>query len=118
MDKRTEAAKLVVDHETQRMAEIEADIRDLHHHIQDKERRQEQTRESLVAALDAQVRDKQQRRAVSWAAQEADTMARRQQEIREENQLARNLAQLSLSADTEAEAGTADFRRRKVRWYY
>ena len=118
MDKRTEAAKLVVDHETQRMAEIEADIRDLHHHIQDKERRQEQTRESLVAALDAQVRDKQQRRAVSWAAQEADTMARRQQEIREENQLARNLAQLSLSADTEAEAGTADYRRRKVRWYY
>ena len=38
LEQRTEAAKLVVDHEMQRMKEIEADIRDLNQHILEKEK--------------------------------------------------------------------------------
>merc|ERR1712126_37571 len=116
LEQRTEAAKLVVDHELQRMKEIEADIRDLNQHILEKEKLVDQRRESLVEALDAQVQEKQLMRKRNYQEQEAEHMRQRQEEIREENKLARNLSQICL--DKQDEAGCPDFRRRKVRWYF
>merc|ERR1719323_218408 len=115
LNQRTAAAKLVVDHEQQRMAEIEADIRDLNQHILEKEKLLEKRRESLIEALDSQVAEKQSRNMRNYQEQEQEMMKSRQEEIREENRLARSLASLSVNND---EAGSADFRRRKVRWYY
>ena len=114
MEQRTEAAKLVVDHEMQRMKEIEADIRDLNQHILEKEKLVDQRQESLVKALDAQVQDNQVRRMRSYQEQEEEHMRQRQEEIREENKLARNLSQICLEKSDDC----PDFRRRKVRWYF
>ena len=117
LGQRTEAARLVVDHETQRMREIEADIRDLHQHIQEKERRQEDRRQSLVEALDSQVNEKRDKRLRSYQEQEAEMVTKRREEIREENRLARSLAQLNVDKNSDNNQET-DFRRRKVRWFY
>ena len=114
LEQRTEAAKLVVDHEMQRMKEIEADIRDLNQHILEKEKLVDQRQESLVEALDAQVQDHQVRRMRSYQEQEEEHMRQRQEEIREENKLARNLSQICLEKSDDC----PDFRRRKVRWYF
>merc|ERR1712126_491962 len=100
----------------QRMKEIEADICDLNQHILEKEKLVDQRRESLVEALDAQVQEKQLMRKRNYQEQEAEHMRQRQEEIREENKLARNLSQICL--DKQDEAGCPDFRRRKVRWYF
>ena len=117
LEQRTSAAQLVVDHEQQRMAEIEADIRDLNQHIMNKERMLEQRRESLVEALDGQMQEKEARRLRSYQEQEQEVMRERQEEIREENKLARNLASLSVNMNQE-QSSISDFRRRKVRWFY
>ena len=101
---------MVVDHEMQRMKEIEADIR----HILEKEKLVDQRQESLVEALDAQVQDNQVRRMRSYQEQEEEHMRQRQEEIREENKLARNLSQICLEKSDDC----PDFRRRKVRWYF
>lgn len=118
LDKRTEAARLVVDHETQRMKEIEADIRDLHQHIQEKEKRHEDRRQSLVEALDTQVNEKRDLRMRNYQEQEAEMVAKRREEIRDENRLARSLAQLDLDRNSSDTNQGSDFRRRKVRWFY
>ena len=113
---RTAAARLVEDEETKRMKEIEADIRDLNQHILQQEARQQERRESLVAALDRQVEDSQRRNMRSCQEEQQELMRQRQEDIREENKLARNLTNISLS--TQVEGGVNDFRRRKVRWHY
>ena len=113
---RTAAARLVEDEETKRMKEIEADIRDLNQHILQQEARQQERRESLVAALDRQVEDSQRRNMRSCQEEQQELMRQRQEDIREENKLARNLTNISLS--TQEEGGVNDFRRRKVRWHY
>ena len=118
MDKRTEAARLVVEHETQRMKEIEADIRDLHQHIQEKEKRQEDRRQSLVEALDTQVNEKRDMRMKSYQQQEAELVTKRREEIRDENRLARSLTQLNFDRNSSDTNQGSDFRRRKVRWFY
>ena len=118
MDKRTEAARLVVEHETQRMMEIEADIRDLHQHIQEKEKRQEDRRQSLVEALDTQVNEKRDMRMKSYQEQEAELVTKRREEIRDENRLARSLTQLNFDRNSSDTNQGSDFRRRKVRWFY
>ena len=113
---RTRAARLVEDEETKRMKEIEADIRDLNQHILQQETVQRDRRESLVTALDRQGEDNQRRGRRSFQEEQEEMMRQRQEDIREENKLARNLTSLSLS--TQEGAGVADFRRRKVRWLY
>ena len=45
-------------------------------------------------------------------------MRQRQNEIREENKLARNLTNLSILRQEGGEGGLTDFRRRKVRWHF
>ena len=113
---RTTAARLVEDEETKRMKEIEADIRDLNQHILQQETLQRDRRESLVSALDRQVEDNHRRSRRSFQEEQEEMMRQRQEDIREENKLARNLTSLSLSA--QEGAGVQDFRRRKVRWHY
>ena len=115
-EERTKAARLVEDEEGRRMKEIEADIRDLNQHILEQEKLQQEKRESLVEALDQQVEDNQRRSLKSYQEQQTEMMRQRQNEIREENKLARNLTKLSLVTDQEG--GTHDFRRRKVRWHF
>ena len=95
------------------MKEIEADIRDLNQHILEQESLQKDRRESLVAALDQQVEDNRRKSSRSYQEQQAEMMKQRQEEIREENNMARNLANLSLLSGQDV--GVNDFRRRKVR---
>ena len=115
-EERTRAARLVEEEEGRRMKEIEADIRDLNQHILDQESLQQERRESLVKALDQQVEDNRRRSTRSYQEQQTEMIKERQEEIREENKLARNLANLSLLAAQEG--GVNDFRRRKVRWHF
>ena len=62
---RTNAARLV-EEETKRMKEIEADIRELNQHILEQERVKEDNRERLVSGLDRQVQDSQARNLRSY----------------------------------------------------
>ena len=113
---RRRAARLVEDQGMIRMKEIEADIRDLNQHILEQESLQKDRRESLVAALDQQVEDNRRKSSRSYQEQQAEMMKQRQEEIREENKMARNLANLSLLSGKDG--GVSDFRRRKVRWHF
>ena len=113
---RRRAARLVEDQEMIRMKEIEADIRDLNQHILEQESLQKDRRESLVEALDQQVEDNRRKSSRSYQEQQAEMMKQRQEEIREENKMARNLANLSLLSGKDG--GVSDFRRRKVRWHF
>jgi len=115
-EERTKAARLVEDQETQRVKEIEADIRDLNQHILQQEKVRQERRESLVTGLDRQVRDSHNRSVRSYQELQASLVKERQEEIREENKLARSLTSLSLQ--TQEGGGLADFRRRKVRWHF
>ena len=69
-----------------------------------------------MTALDRQVEDNHRRSRRSFQEEQAEMMRQRQEDIREENKLARNLTNLSLSA--QEGVGVNDFRRRKVRWLY
>lgn len=115
-EERLVAAKLVEEGELKRMEEIRADVKQLSHYIQEKERKKEEKQGKLVQALDVQVREGDQRRMRQYQEVVEEDMRRRQEEIREENKLARNLA--GWTVETTEESGGPDFRRRKVRWYY
>merc|ERR1711872_25797 len=114
-DERLQAARLVEDEEIKRMGEVKDDIKQLSQYIQDQDRRKEGRRENLVTALDSQVREQEQSRMRHGQIVVEEEMRRRQEEIREENKLARSLAGWSLESK---EPNDADFRRRKVRWFY
>jgi len=115
-EERLVAAKLVEDGEIKRMAEIREDVKQLSHYIQEQDRKKEDDREKLVDALDCQVKEGGQRRMRQYQEVVEEDVRRRQEEIREDNKLARNLAGWTLEP-AEAANGT-DFRRRKVRWHY
>jgi len=114
-EERLQAARLVEEEEIKRMGEIKDDVKQLSQYIQDQDRRKEERRENLVTALDSQVREQEQSRMRHGQIVVEEEMRRRQEEIREENKLARSLAGWSLESK---EPNDADFRRRKVRWFY
>ena len=62
------------------------------------------------------MRDSHNRSVRSYQELQASLVKERQEEIREENKLARSLTSLSLQ--TQEGGGLADFRRRKVRWHF
>merc|ERR1712025_443037 len=111
-EERLQAARLVEEEEIKRMGEIKDDVKQLSQYIQDQDRRKEERRENLVTALDFQVRGQEQSRMRRGQIVVEEEMRRRQEEIREENKLARNLAGWSLESK---EPNDADFTRRKVR---
>jgi len=115
-NERLAAAKLVEEEELKRMVEIREDVKHLSQHIQELERKKEEKQESLVEALDEQVKEAHQRKLRHYHEELEESMQRRQEEIREENQLARHLAKWSVEPSDKN--NIADFRRRKVRWYY
>lgn len=115
-EERLTAARLVEEGEMKRMAEIRDDVKQLSQYLQEQDKSKEERRERLVEALDGQVREGEQRRMRQYQEVVEEDMRRRQEEIREENKLARNLAGWSL--EPKDAASSADFRRRKVRWYY
>jgi len=115
-EERLAAARLVEEGEMKRMEEIRQEVTQLSHYIQEQERRNVEKQDKFVEGLDVQVREGEQRRTRQYQEVVEDDMRRRQDEIREENKLARNLADWKLEP-TEQGNG-ADFRRRKVRWYY
>merc|ERR1712013_746485 len=115
-DERLKAAKLVEDEETRRMGEIKEDVRQLSQYIQEQGRKKLEQRENFVEGLDSQVRDHEQQRLKQHQVVEEDMRRRQEEEIREEIKLARHLADWTL--DPLEGTTEADFRRRKVRWYY
>jgi len=115
-DERLKAAKLVEEEETRRMSEIREDVKNLSQYIMEQDKEKEEARVNFVKGLDSQVRDQEQRRMRQHQVVVEEDMRRRQEEIREENKLARHLAGWTL--EPTEETNEADFRRRKVRWYY
>ena len=74
------------------MTEIREDVKQLSHYIQEQERKKEEKQEKLVEDLNVQVKEGDQRRMRQYQEVVEEDMRRRQEEIREENKLARNLA--------------------------
>jgi len=107
--KREEAAK-------QRM-QISQHIQELKSSLQEEETARKVQQEELVTGLDDGLRRAEQKKRQIRFRDEEESIQRRLQEIREENKLARHLAQVELDTDAPPSAAT-DFRRRKVKWYY
>ena len=113
-EERLEAARRAEQEVVKQRQELEQGVKELHRGIQEAERKEKEKQVLFVEGLDEGVMAKQVQERKGYAAVQEQEVARRRQEIREDNMLARQLAGWHLKEDQEP----GDFRRRKVRWFY
>merc|ERR1719500_2247904 len=71
---------------------LEHEVRELHSHIQEAERKEKEKQESLVKGLDEAVKERAVQGRRNYAAEQEATVQVRREEIRQENLLAKRLA--------------------------
>merc|ERR1719228_1808584 len=106
MEERLSTAQAAEEDIMKQKQNLQHEVQELHSHIQEAERKEREKQESLVKGLEEGRRD--------YAAVQHAAVEERREEIRQENQLAKRLAGWGIGE----EANPADFRRRKVRWFY
>lgn len=113
-EERLKAAWLVEEEELKRMDEIKAEVKQLNQYILDQEKERQRENLQLVDTWNDQIEYKKFEKSKEMLSISEEDSRRREDEIREENKLARTLAGLTMNSTEK----TADFRRRKVKWFY
>lgn len=96
--------------------EVKEDVQKLNAWIMEEEMEKRANQALFVDGLEEGVRAAEQRKREVRVQETCDEYTMRENEIRDENKLARCLAEWNLEEKNEKEA--ADFRRKKVRWYF
>jgi len=113
-EERLATAQAAEDDMIKQKQKLEHEVQELHSHIQEAERKEREKQESLVKGLDQAVKEREVQGRRNYAAEQEAAVQSRREEIRQENLLAKRLAGWGIGEDSNP----ADFRRRKVRWFY